>query len=189
MARARVVGQRGGSRYISACFARAIEYLLVCAPHYATLDCVCEPCARVPSPCDREVSGSSRVADPRCARLAVAQTAMWPNAAPGLFSARLLVLRNAGDRCTPTRPVPDVRRRQDASRHGGDRDLRPREAPSTGGGTPLAYVRSALWGHWADGCLGVRAGGGLSELEALCEPVSCVYFWALFFSLSCESCT
>jgi len=38
------------------------------------------------------------------------------------------------------------------------------EAPSTGGGTPLAYVRSALWGHWGTAPLpGCARGGGLSE--------------------------
>ena len=59
------------------------------------------------------------------------------------------------------------------------------EAPSTGGGTPLAYVRSALWGHcWAlgeGGRLGVACarGGGLSARG--CEPV-CT-FGLCFFSV------
>ena len=62
------------------------------------------------------------------------------------------------------------------------------EAPSTGGGTPLAYVRSALWGHcWAlgDGWVWRVRAGGASRREA----VSLCVLLGFVFSLSCESCT
>jgi hypothetical protein len=51
------------------------------------------------------------------------------------------------------------------------------EAPSTGGGTPLAYVRSAVCavGPLGDGC-GVRAGGALGEAVSLCVLLGFVFF-------------
>ena len=53
------------------------------------------------------------------------------------------------------------------------------EAPSTGGGTPLAYVRSAVCAVGplgGDGWVGVRAGGALGEAVSLCVLLGFVFF-------------